>query len=108
MAVYKGVKKQFPNYTLFAIDNATKPALEKLRGYGGATGLVVKLSKQGLHDASSGVYGWMFPLGSMGMQSMGNGLFYFFHPQNKKANVFGGCLELYRYKQGSSQPFVRE
>lgn len=108
LAVYKGVKKLFPNYTLFAIDNATKPALEKLRGHGGATGLVVKLSKQGLHDADSGVYGWMFPLGSMGMQSMGNGLFYFFHPKNKKANVFGGWLELYRYKQGSNQPFVRE
>lgn len=108
MAVYKGVKKQFPNYRLYAIDNSKKPTLEKLKGHDNTLGLVVKLSKQGLHDAASDIYGWRFPLGSMGMQSMGDGLFYFFHPQNKEANVFGGWLELYKYIPGSSLPFEKE
>ena len=106
MAVYKGKKERFPNYQLFAIDNTVKPHRQHLVGHGGERGLVVKLSKAGLYDASTGVYGWRFPYGSMGMQSMGDGHFYFFHPYKNCKVGHSGWLELYRYAPGTRKPFV--
>ncbi|WP_232369806.1 MULTISPECIES: hypothetical protein [Prevotella] len=107
MAVYKGTKQQFPNYQLFAIDNTVKPSRKYLTGHGGERGLVVQLSKTGLYDAASGVYGWRFRYGSMGMQAMGDGYFYFLHPDRNSKGGHGGWLELYRYRPETLKPFVR-
>ena len=107
MAVYKGAKKQFPNYQLFAIDNTVKPCRKYLVGHGGKRGLVVQLSKTGLYDAASGIYGWRFLYGSMGMQAMSAGNFYFFHPNKKEKEGYSGWLELYRYRPDTQKPFVK-
>ena len=107
MAVYKGKKKRFPNYRLFAIDNSVKPRRRLLSGYGGERGLVVELGKTGLYDASSDVWGWNFPYGNMGMQSVGNGCFYFFHPDKNNKDGYSGRVELYRYEPDTKIPFVR-
>ncbi len=105
MAVYKGTKKQFPNYQLFAIDNRVSPHRGILIGHGGERGRIVQLSRKGMHDTASGIYGWNFPYGSMGMQAMGDGEFYFLHPTNKQG--YSGWLELYRYEPDTLKPFIK-
>lgn len=107
MAVYRGKKKQFPNYRLFAIDNTIKPTKEVLKGNGLKKGFVLQLSRDGIYDKSSSVYGWNFPYGSMGIQSLGEGWFYIFHPDKNKKGIYSGYIEKYRYDKSSLKPFVR-
>lgn len=102
-AVYKGQKAEFPNYTLFAIDLDKEPAKERLKGFDNkTTGLVLSLRKSGLHDAATGIYGWHFPLGSTGLCSLGDGLFYISHNTSKPEQ--SSTLHLYRW-DGGDKPF---
>lgn len=107
MAVYKGRKPAFPNYQLYAVDNSVKPSTKTLTGCGGERGKVVELSKTGLHDEATGVYGWNFDYGNMGMQALGDGYFYFFHFDKTNKEKNSGWLELYRYKPETKKPFVK-
>ena len=107
MAVYKGRKPAFPNYQLYAVDNSVKPSTKTLTGCGGERGKVVELSKTGLHDEATGVYGWNFAYGNMGMQALGDGYFYFFHFDKTNKEKNSGWLELYRYKPETKKPFVK-
>ena len=76
-AVYKGKKKQYPNYGLYAIDGTKKAAKQPLKGFDKPEkGLVVSLAEAGSRDEASGVYGWKQYIGSTGIESLGNGYFY--------------------------------
>ena len=107
MAVYKGKKPTFPNYQIYAIDNSVKPTTKTLVGYGGERGKVVELSKAGLRDEATGVRGWNFDYGNMGMQALGDGHFYFFHFDKTNKEKNSGWLELYQYKPETQKPFVK-
>ena len=81
MAVYKGSKPEFPNYSLFAVDLTVPPVTNELTGLC-EQGEVLSLKKTEQageteeakkdHPKNS-VFGWFFPYGSTGMYSYGDG-----------------------------------
>lgn len=77
MAVYRGKKSTFPNYSLYAFSSGAHAVRKTLTGipyY--KKGNVVPLAQGGLHDAGTGISGWNFPYGSTGIHALGNGYFY--------------------------------
>lgn len=101
MAAYKGFKKQFPNYTLFAVDASSKPEYKDLTGTG-ERGEVLKLCYYGEHHPETGVRGWHFPLGSTGLYSFGNG--HWLICRHYKTSE-GQCGEIRKYKWNERDPF---
>ena len=62
MAVYKGQKPEYPNYSLYVIDGSKAPVDERL-----------SLLSNGTDEATPG---WHFPHGSTGLYALGDGQFY--------------------------------
>jgi hypothetical protein len=102
MAVYKGKKPSFPNYSLFAVDMSIAAKKEPLTGLD-AEGEVLPLKRLGNYDEKSGVYGWLFPYGSTGLYSYGDGNWLIAHPQ---ANEAGHHAYIYPYAWNGTEPFV--
>ncbi|MGI5214496.1 hypothetical protein [Plantactinospora sp. CA-290183] len=76
MAVYKGTKPQFPNYSLYLVDGSAKPRRAQILGQPRReTGNVVPLAPAGLRDPETGVRGYE-SLGDYGLESLGRGRFY--------------------------------
>ncbi|MEU5944983.1 hypothetical protein ABZ793_05405 [Micromonospora sp. NPDC047465] len=76
MAVYRGGKPEFPNWTLYAIDGTVAPQTGVITGQpDGATGQIVPLAPAGLADPATGIRGWEGP-GSFGLEALGDGRFY--------------------------------
>ncbi len=103
MAVYKGKKKNYPNYDLFAVDMAARPVKAKLDGvpYEKGSVMTVPLARRG----------WRFNLGATGMCSLGNGYWYFAEPGKTKDPETGkslnkGTVKLY-YWICSDTPFKK-
>ena len=108
MAVYKGSKPQYPNYSLFAIDGSTKPKKQPLKGVDYITkGSVVALQRHlpHQHDPATGVSGWHFGFGSTGFYPAGGGFYYISHNYATPAGQ-GSNLRLYRFNGTADQPFV--
>lgn len=105
MAVYYGQKPQYPNYTLFAVDAASRPVKSTLRGvpYVGREN-VLPLSDTGVEDKATGIRGWHFPYGSTGLCALGDGYFYISHHyvENKRQ---GSRIRLYRWTGSAEHPF---
>ena len=105
MAVYKGVKEHYPNYTLFAADAKARPTKQALHGIPYIKkGLVVPLKQAGLKDGKSGIRGWMWGVGSTGMASLGGGYYYFSHNYNSEQGQ-GSTIRMYRYTNRPDQAF---
>ncbi|SEG67366.1 hypothetical protein SAMN05444920_103866 [Nonomuraea solani] len=68
MAVYKGKKPQFPNYSFFMVDGSEQPKK-------GEIGDLLTLAPGGLQHEASGVRGWEFT-GEYGLVSLGGGRYY--------------------------------
>ena len=51
---------------------------------------------EGMKDEATGIRGWMFPVGSTGMASLGDGYFYFSHNYNSEQGQ-GSTIRMYRY-----------
>lgn len=92
-AVYPGKKASFPNYAMFFIDCTKKPEKALLRGIG-EEGYLLSLTDFGSGVCAGEICGSQFPLGSMGIQSLGNGYFYI-TDGFKTEQGFGGNLGLY-------------
>ncbi|MFE4826587.1 hypothetical protein [Streptomyces sp. NPDC056672] len=76
LAVYKGTKPGFPDYSLFVLDGSKAPIWGAVRGQDRPEqGLLLSLLPRGLHDAPSGVYGWE-STGQYGLVSLDDGRFY--------------------------------
>ncbi|AXG82987.1 hypothetical protein [Streptomyces paludis] len=76
MAVYKGRKTAFPNYSLFVVDGSKRPVQGELRGQPRPErGPLLSLLPQGLHHPESGVYGWE-SAGQYGLVALDDGRFY--------------------------------
>lgn len=106
-AVYKGIKRGFPNYTLFVIDGSQAPAEAPLKGvYPPQRGLTLPLADAGQHDRRTGVSGWHFAWGATGIVPVGGGYFYLSHngaePDTKRQY---SRLVLYRWTGDAAQPF---
>ena len=105
MAVYKGVKEHYPNYTLFAADAKARPAKQTLQGVPYIKkGFVVPLKAEGLKDATTGIRGWMWGVGSTGMAALGGGYYYFSHNYNSEQGQ-GSTIRMYRYTDLKDEAF---
>lgn len=105
-AVYKGKKKEYPNYSLFAIDLSATPNKERLKGHDKKEhGYTLPLKKMGLYDESTGIYGWRFPYGSTGICYVGNSLYYISHNSSKPEQ--SSTLTLYRWTGNQDCPFEK-
>ena len=108
MAVYKGTKPNFPNYSLFAIDGSATPKKQPLKGIDYIKkGAVLALQQHlpHLQDPATGVSGWHFEHGSTGFHPAGDG--YYFISHNYASKQGQGCnLRLYRITDNADQPFV--
>lgn len=105
-AVYKGRKPQYPNYSLFAFDGTKKARKEPLKGFDvPEKGLVVSLADAGLTDSSTKLRGWNFPLGSTGLEALGNGYFYISKNGNDSEGHQMCDLRLYRWNGRNDGPF---
>lgn len=102
MAVYNGVKPEFPNYDLYAIDATVAPRSEILRGVG-EVGEVLTLKKIGKLDEKSGVWGWHFPHGSTGMFSYGDGRWLI---SENRITTEGQCGYIFHYLWNENDPFI--
>ena len=97
LAVYNGRKQHYPNYSLYAVDAVAKPVKQILQGVPYIKkGSVVPLKESGMKDEKTGLRGWMFPVGSTGMTSLGEGYFYFSHNYNSEQGQ-GSTIRMYRY-----------
>lgn len=105
-AVYKGRKPAFPNYTLFAIDGTMKAKTQWLKGFTPKEkGRVLALAADGLADSATGLRGWHFPMGSTGIEALGDG-YYYIAQNGKDKNGRQYCrLKLYRWNGKADGPF---
>ncbi|MEU3183512.1 hypothetical protein ABZ707_04760 [Streptomyces sp. NPDC006923] len=76
LAVYRGTKTQFPNYSLFVLDGSKRPVRGVIRGQGRSErGSLLPLLPRGLNDKATGLYGWQSG-GQYGLISLDDGRFY--------------------------------
>ncbi len=106
MAVYRGRKEQYPNYSLYVIDGKQAPRTEPLLGCAGEVGEVLALRQTGLFDEASGIYGYEFRYGTTGMASLGDGYFYFSEDHGENGE-FDSHIRLYRYTGALPAPFEK-
>lgn len=105
MAVYKGRKAMFPNYSLFAVDCRKPSRKAVLRGVQPAEkGRLLSLADAGMADAATGIRGWHFAWGSTGLCPLGNGLFYVSHNARKADGTETCTARLYRWTGAADCP----
>ena len=103
MAVYKGNKKHFPNYTFFAADGAARPVKQALDGVPYIKkAKVVALKAAGKQQGD--IRGWDWGVGSTGMCSLGDGYFYLSHNYKIEAGQ-GSIIRLYRFTGNADNAF---
>ncbi len=106
IAAYKGNKSNFPNYPLFAIDGTIPPIEKNLIGFNPEKkALVLSLSTDGKLHSSSGIYGWSQNIGTVGIESLGNGYFYI-ASQGSNDGLQTCTIKLYKWKGTVTNPFV--
>lgn len=113
LAVYKGSKQTFPNYTLFAVPMDQTPFKAPLKGVDDTRRhLQLKLvePREGCvpqQDETTGITGWKFRYGSMGFCPIGEGLWYISENGKEKETGKHSCTaRLYRWTGDSDSPFV--
>lgn len=104
MAVYRGDKPEYPNFSLFAADAENAPRPRRLSG-SEETVEMLELRPLGIHDEKSGTYGWHFPHGSTGLYSFGDGRWLISH---NKSTPDGECAYIYPYVWDKTHPFICE
>lgn len=97
LAVYKGAKKQFPNYDLFVVNGSKKPYKSDIIENNKTTKVrTLSLLNAGNFDRASQVWGWYFNWGSTGLCPLKDGLFYISH--NRKSENGLQETTIYKYK----------
>ena len=109
MAVYRGKKQQFPNYSLYAADLSKRPFKARLEGvpYRKCKQWQLPLAEDGILHEASGIRGWNFRWGSTGLFPLGGG--YYLFSENYKGMETGieGCrTHLMRWTGDTAQPFA--
>lgn len=115
MAVYKGKKPQYPNYTLFAVSVNQKPFKAALKGgRDSAKRLQLRLVEpmepyfiNPSVDEATGITGWRFKWGSCGLCPLGDGRWYIAENARDKETKKESCnARLYRWTGTPDGPFV--
>lgn len=98
LAVYKGRKPEYPNYSLFALDMAQEPFMAKLDNVPYEENEVEQLKV---------AKGWHFKWGSTGFCPLGDGNYYI--SENSKEHGKQKCLaKIYTYEESEDSPFIRK
>lgn len=103
MAVYKGAKREFPNYGLFAIDGRATPRRERLAGFNPPVEEETLPTYGGMKSAA-GVSGWNFDIGTCGLCSLGGGYFYIVTPEKGDGGRQGCTIQLYKWTGEADAP----
>lgn len=110
LGVYPGKKPGFPNYRMFAVEARAAPVLADLVGVPGPggkrweQGQTLPLAEDGLRDSATGIRGWN-QKADVGLQSLGNGLFYLAANGGRKGAQTAD-LTLMRWTGDAARPFV--
>lgn len=105
-AVYRGKKREYPNYSLFTIDGASKATVQSLKGFDKKErGKVLKLAPKGILHQNSGVYGWNHKWGATGIHALGEGYFYISENGATRDRKQYSRLRLYRWTGEAPDPF---
>lgn len=107
LAVYRGSKSCYPNYSLFVVDGSVAPRRERLEGFDRTTrGDVLTLASQGRE--SDGIRGWYFPWGTTGLCPLGEGYFYISHESRLPGSgEQRSTVHLYEWTGDEQSPFRR-
>ncbi|WP_052744386.1 hypothetical protein [Streptomyces odonnellii] len=109
LAVYKGTKTRFPNYSLFVVDGSKRAALGTVRGQQRPErGQLLSLLPRGLHHAPTGVYGWE-SAGQYGLVSLDDGRYYLAETgtvQDGGATLRTGRAVMHRWTGRTPTPFA--
>lgn len=103
MAVYRGAKPAYGNFSLFAVDAGAAPVQTALQGLE-ESGALLTL-KPGARTDAAGISGWDFAWGSTGMYAAGDGIWYISH-EGRDEN--GQYSHIHRYTWNGIAPFVEE
>jgi hypothetical protein len=110
MAVYKGQKEEFPNYSFFIVDGSQGPKTGVITGQQSPeSGDLLSLLPEGLYHPGSGTFGWEFH-GNYGIVSLDNG--YYYVVEGRRVYEDGvakqdGHAYLYRWTGATPTPFER-
>ena len=105
-AVYPGVKPEFENFRMFAIDGSIPAREAQLEGRDGERGLLLTSAKIGQGQKSGRIYGSHFNWGSTGIAALGNGIFYISHNGAiKEAHLQFTHLKLYSFDPNNPEWF---
>ena len=107
LACYPGKKKEFANYTLFAIDGSKKVVKKVLQGVTYEKKMpVLQLANCGhADDKNPEVRGWYNKIGAYGIESLGDG-YYYVASGGKSGKLRTATLHLARFDSNASVPFV--
>ena len=106
-AVYKGAKKEFPNYDLFVIDGQKKPVTTSITSDDSLLKVkTLSLFSAGAKDEKSGISGWNFKWGSTGLCPLGNGVFYISHNGKSKDGQQESTIYKYKWIGDEKEAFV--
>ncbi len=108
MAVYKGKKEHFSNFSTYVIDGSVAPRKEWLQGVEYLKkGKVLTLLDRGEHDSGNPeIRGWRDDIGAKGLCAIGGGYFYAAHGTKNKQGQ--DCdARLYRFVGGDKQGFEK-
>ncbi|GAA3242212.1 hypothetical protein [Nonomuraea helvata] len=110
MAVYKGKKPQFPNYSFFMVDGGARPTEGDIVGQPQSErGRLLTLAPGGLQHEATGVRGWEFT-GEYGLISLGGGRYYVSKSGTVTDNgvsKYTGTAQLYRWTGQTPTPFEK-
>lgn len=109
MAVYRGKKAQYPNYSMYAVDLAQPSFRARLEGvpYRSGKVLQLRLAPDGLEDAGTGIRGWNVRWGTTGLCALGGGYYLFSESYKGMETGIEGCrTHLMRWTADPVQPFA--
>lgn len=99
-AVYKGKKKQYPNYDLFVIDGDKKPTNARI------TSDNQSIKVQALSLLPPG--GWYFKWGATGLSPIGDGFFYISHNEKTADGEQQSTIYKYKWVGDKDRAFIRD
>lgn len=108
LAVYKGKKKQMPNYDLFPVDLKAKAKKSVIQGVEYANKQkMLQLAQLGEKDPATKISGWRFKWGSTGLCYLGGGLWFISeNSKNPDTKKYQCTARLYKRSNNSVKPFV--
>ncbi|MNY29973.1 hypothetical protein D3C86_1640500 [compost metagenome] len=105
--MYRGGKKEFPNYDLFVIDGHKKPGKAQISSDNQKINVkTLSLLEAGPKDSKTGIRGWNFKWGATGLCALGDGLFYISHNKKNKDGQQESTIYKYKWVGDTQNSFI--